>query len=90
MLASGGELGDVVAEMLQRPVWAETELALHTAAHAPVDTTIDPDVLLLVWLRQIAANLVQTPSIAHNPLWVLRNVVSVLRALRELPAVGKP
>jgi hypothetical protein len=89
MLASGGELGDVVAEMLQRPAWEEGELALHSAAHAPVETAIDPDVLLLVWLRQVAANLVQAPGLAHNPLWVLRNVVSVLRALPELPAVAK-
>jgi len=90
MLAGRGELGDVVSEMLKHPVWEEAELAMHSAAEAPVGPVIDPDVLLLVWLRQIAANLVQTPSIAHNPLWVLRNVVSVLRALRELPAVGKP
>jgi hypothetical protein len=90
MLAGRGELGDVVSEMLQHPVWEDAELAMHSAADAPVGPVIDPDVLLLVWLRQIAANLVQTPSIAHNPLWVLRNVVSVLRALRELPAVGKP
>jgi len=90
MLAGRGELGDVVSEMLQQPVWEEAELAMHSAADAPVGPVIDPDVLLLVWLRQIAANLAQTPSIAHNPLWVLRNVVSVLRALRELPAVGKP
>jgi hypothetical protein len=89
MLAGRGELGDVVTEMLQQPVWEETEKALHNAADAPVGPVIDPDVLLLVWLRQVAANLVQTPSIARNPLWVLRNVVSVLRALRELPAVGK-
>ena len=46
-------------------------------------------VLLLVWLRQVAANLVQSPGLAHNPLWVLRNVVSVLRALPELSAVEK-
>ena len=90
MLAGRGELGDVVSEMLKHPVWEEAELAMHSAAEAPVGPVIDPDVLLLVWLRQIAANLVQTPAIAHNPLWVLRNVVSVLRALRELPAVGKP
>ena len=62
---------------------------MHSAAHAPVETVIDPDVLLLVWLRQVAANLVQAPRLARNPLWVLRNVVSVLRALPELPAVAK-
>ena len=90
MLAGRGELGDVVSEMLQHPVWEEAELAMHSAAEAPVGPVIDPDVLLLVWLRQVAANLVQSPGLAHNPLWVLRNVVSVLRALPELPAVGKP
>jgi len=89
MLASGGELGDVVAAMLQEPVWEDAERAMHSAAHAPVGAAIDPDVLLLVWLRQVAANLVQAPGLAHNPLWVLRNVVSVLRALPELPAVAK-
>ena len=87
MRASGGELGDVVAEMLQRLVWDDAELALHRAAHAPVGSAIDPDVLLLVWLRQVAANLVQSPGLAHNLLWVLRNVASVLRAPPELPAV---
>ena len=87
--ASGGELGDVVAEMLQRPVWEDAERALHRAAHAPVGSAIDPDVLLLVWLRQVAANLVQSPGLAHNLLWVLRNVASVLLALPDLPAVEK-
>ena len=76
MRASGAELGDVVAEMLQRLVWDDAELALHRAAHAPVGSAIDPDVLLLVWLRQVAANLVQSPGMVHNLLWVLRNVAS--------------
>ena len=89
MRASGGELGDVVAEMLQRLVWDDAELALHRAAHAPIGSAIDPDVLLLVWLRQVAANLVQSPGLAHNLLWVLRNVASVLRALPELPPVER-
>ena len=89
MRASGDELGDVVAEMLQRPVWEDAERALHRAAHAPIGPAIDPDVLLLVWLRQVAANLVQSPGLAHNLLWVLRNVASVLRALPDLPAVEK-
>ncbi len=85
MQAGRGELGDVVAEMLRRPVWADTERALHRAADAPVGPGIDTDVLLLVWLRQVAVNLIQAPALARNPLWVLRNVVSVLRALDALP-----
>ncbi len=83
MLAGRGELGDVVAEMLRRPVWEDTERALHRVAGAPVGPGIDTDVLLLVWLRQVAANLIQAPALARNPLWVLRNVVSVLRALGD-------
>ncbi len=85
MQAGRGELGDVVAEMLRLPAWEDTERALHGAAHAPVGPGIDPDVLLLVWLRQVAANLTQSPGLAHNPLWVLRNVASVLRAWDEAP-----
>ena len=45
--------------------------------------------LLLVWLRQVAANLVQSPGLAHNLLWVMRNVVSVLRVLPEIPVAGQ-
>lgn len=89
MLAGGGELGDVVAGMLQRPAWTDDERALHRAAHAPVGPAVDPDVLLLVWLRQVAANLVQSPGLAHNLLWVLRNVIGVLRVLSEIPAVAR-
>ena len=85
MQAGGGELGDVVAEMLRDPAWEDAERALHHAARAPVGPCVDPDVLLLVWLRQVAANLTQSTALAYNPVWVLRNVVSVLRALPEAP-----
>jgi hypothetical protein len=85
MQAGRGELGDVVAEMLRRPAWEDAERTLHGAAQASVGATIDPDVLLLVWLRQVAANLIQSPAMAYNPLWVLRNVASVLKALPEIP-----
>ena len=81
MRAAGAELGDVVAGLLASPGWGTAERALLHSARAPVEPVVDPDVLLLVWLRQIAANLVQSPGLARNPLWVLRNVVTVLRAI---------
>ncbi len=81
MRAGGAELGDVVAGLLASPGWGAAERELLHAARAPVEPVVDPDVLLLVWLRQIAANLVQSPGLARNPLWVLRNVISVLRAI---------
>jgi hypothetical protein len=92
MRADGAELGDVVADMLEHPSWTAAERALFDAAAAPVEAGIDPDVLLLVWLRQIAANLVQAPSIAYNPVWVRRNVASVLQSLQtgsRSPVAGR-
>ena len=74
------ELGDVIADLLTHPTWTPAERALHKAAGAPVGPRADPDVLLLVWLRQIEANLTQTPGLAYNPLWILRNITCVLRA----------
>jgi Phosphotransferase enzyme family len=88
MRERGAELGDVVAEMLRRPIWDVAEQALLRAALVPVETGVDPDVLLLVWLRQVAANLVQAPAVARNPVWVRRNVASVLRALHAPEPAG--
>jgi hypothetical protein len=89
MLASGAELGEVVAQMLDHPVWSAAELELHRAAGVTVGSEIDPDLLLLVWLRQIAANITQAPRIARNPVWVRCNVLSVLRAV-DAQRPGKP
>jgi hypothetical protein len=86
MRAAEAELGDIVAGMLEHPSWTAGERALFDAAAAPFEPEIDPDVLLLVWLRQIAANLIQAPGIAYNPVWVRRNVASVLQAI---PTCGR-
>jgi hypothetical protein len=87
--AGGAELGDVVAGLLASPRWGAAERELLHAARAPVDPVVDPDVLLLVWLRQIAANLLQSPGLARNPLWVLPNVISVLRAIDTTTSHGR-
>ena len=86
MRAGGSELGDVVAGLLADPKWERAERELHVAALQRVESTVPSDLLLLVWLRQIAANLTQEPRLAHNPVWVRRNVVSVLRAIDATPA----
>jgi hypothetical protein len=74
------ELGDTVASLLDGAQWDADELALQQAAGMGAQPRVDPDVLLLVWLRQIAYNLIQGPAMAHNIIWTRRNVDSVLRA----------
>jgi Phosphotransferase enzyme family len=86
MRAGGGELGDVVAGLLADPTWNTSERELHVAALQRAESTVPSELLLLVWLRQIAANLTQEPRLARNPVWVRRNVASVLRAIDATPA----
>lgn len=75
------QLGDTVASLLDGAQWDTDELGLQQAAGIDAQPRVDPDVLLLVWLRQIAYNLIQGPAMAHNIIWTRRNVDSVLRAI---------
>jgi aminoglycoside phosphotransferase (APT) family kinase protein len=80
MLAEGRELGPVVqslltGEALELVGVTEREL-LEQAGVA-----VDPETLLLVWLRHVAYNLIQSPGDARNWIWTSRNVDTVLRSL---------
>lgn len=82
MQSTGYELGQVVVGLLGGAGWAPGERAVLQAAGL-TDEPGEPsaEVLLLVWLRQVAFNVIQDPGMARHPLWVHRNVDSVLRLL---------
>jgi hypothetical protein len=42
-------------------------------------------VLLLGWLRHVAGNLVDSTRYAANPVWMHRNVRTVLQRLHRVP-----
>ena len=68
MQAGRGELGDVVAGAATARREDAAERTLHGAARRRSGPAVDPDVLLLVWLRQVAANLVQSPAHGAQPV----------------------
>ena len=81
MRATGRELGPVVAALLEGAAWTGPELAILEGAGvvAPGEAGPGRDVLLLVWLRHVAYNLLQHPGDARNWLWTSRNLEPVLR-----------
>jgi len=81
MLARGRELGHVLQALLEGAPWEATERTILEAAGVigEGEATVEPEILLLVWLRHVASNLVQSPGDARNWIWTSRNVESVLR-----------
>ncbi|MDP9269526.1 MAG: phosphotransferase [Chloroflexota bacterium] len=77
------ELGQVVRELVTGARWTELEEALLDSAAsrlsgAPVDSRT---LVLLWWLRHVAANLTKSSRYARNRLWARWNVRAVLDAL---------
>jgi len=83
MQAGGREFGDVVAALLNGAGWEPHEQAVLRSAGilAGPEERIPADLLLLVWLRQIAYNLIQDAGMSRNFIWVRRNIDNVLRSL---------
>ena len=81
MRAAGREFGPVVAALLEGAAWSAAELAVLQAGGviSPGEAGPGRDILLLVWLRHVAYNLLQHPGDARNWLWTSRNVEPVLR-----------
>jgi Ser/Thr protein kinase RdoA (MazF antagonist) len=74
--------GDVACERLEGRAWAPDDRILLAAGGVPLgDDEFERAVLLLAWLRHVAANLAQRDDYARRPIWVRRNVVEVLRSL---------
>jgi hypothetical protein len=81
--ARGTELGRVVVDLVggAPPDAAERSvLDLHRAA-CPADPVATEVAVLLAWQRHAENNLLKSPRYAANPVWVRRNVETVLKAV---------
>jgi aminoglycoside phosphotransferase (APT) family kinase protein len=83
MLADGREFGEVVSALLDGAPWTAPERAILEAGGvlAPGQARIGREVLLLVWLRHVAFNLIQAPGDARNWVWTGHNIDPVLRLI---------
>jgi hypothetical protein len=73
------ELGDVLQPLLAGTPWTAHERTVLEHASSGNEQVGQRTLLLVYWLRHVAANLVQSGSYTHNLLWLRRNVEGVLR-----------
>jgi aminoglycoside phosphotransferase (APT) family kinase protein len=80
MLATGRELGAVIRALVEGAPWepAERKLLEEGGVLEPGQERVERELLLLVWLRHVASNLIQSPGDARNWIWTSRNVDEVL------------
>lgn len=80
MSVQGRELGDVVRALLDGSEWSPDEQALLDAARSalPGDAVEMRALVLLCWLRHVAANLAKSTHYAGHRLWVAKNIETVL------------
>ena len=71
----------VLQALLEGAPWEPAERTILEAAGVigRGEATVERETLLLVWLRHVASNLVQSPGDARNWIWTGRNVDSILR-----------
>jgi O-antigen/teichoic acid export membrane protein/aminoglycoside phosphotransferase (APT) family kinase protein len=83
LLKQRREMGDIVRTLLSRPEWLSHEQALLDVAQTvqPGDPINWRTMLLLCWLRHVAANLTKSNRYASNWWWVTRNIETVLQSL---------
>jgi hypothetical protein len=77
------ELGDVVRTLLHGRAWAPEERSLFTASALALsgDATTERAMVLLYWLRHVAAVVSQYPPTLQRRWWFRKNVEAVLRCL---------
>jgi aminoglycoside phosphotransferase (APT) family kinase protein len=83
MLSQRRELGDIVGQMLKGAEWTANELDLLNAAQAslPGETVAMRELVLLAWLRHVAANLSKSTRYVGHRLWTAKNIEAVLLRL---------
>ena len=81
------ELGRVVRDLLADPTWTPGEAEIVAAAHdAHVCAAIGTEtVVVLCWLRHVAAMLTRCTRYAANGLWMHANVHAVLNSIPQRP-----
>ncbi|MEV6902816.1 phosphotransferase [Amycolatopsis sp. NPDC051372] len=84
--ASGRELGAVVCTWLAPGAAPALAEVLHQRSTLGGDPVPVRTLVLLGWLHMVSANLAKSSRYGANPIWLRRNVVAVLRTIRqELP-----
>lgn len=83
MLSQRRELGDIVGEMLNGAEWTSSERDLLKAAQEslPGDAMGMRELVLLAWLRHVAANLAKSTRYLGHRLWTAKNIEAVLLSL---------
>ena len=81
------ELGRVVCDLLADPAWTPGEAAIVAAAtDAHVWAAIGTEtVVVLCWLRHVAAMLTRCTRYAENGLWMHANVHAILNSILQQP-----
>ena len=77
------ELGDIIRELLDGARWTPHERALLDASQSalPGDDVGIRAMVLLCWLRHVAANLTKSTRYVGHWLWMTKNVEGVLRCV---------
>ncbi|HEX5512142.1 MAG TPA: phosphotransferase, partial [Actinomycetales bacterium] len=72
----------VAARLEQDRCWTESEMKF--LRQAPGGDELPGRVmLLLTWLRHVDSNLIKSERYSNNPVWLRRNVLPVLRKVRD-------
>ena len=81
ILTQNRELGEILQELLSEPSWTADELAVLEHSSFLGGETDLRDMLLLYWLRHTAANLKKSARYARHPVWVVKNIETILHSI---------
>ncbi|MCO1659127.1 phosphotransferase [Pseudonocardia humida] len=84
MVTSGAELGATVLNRLTDIRPDDHQLFARTQRMLGSDVLDSRVVMVLGWLMHVAHNIEKSPQFAANPLWVRRNLVTVVQGAPEL------
>ncbi|MCB0209645.1 MAG: phosphotransferase [Anaerolineae bacterium] len=85
MWTQGREIGEIVRDFLQEATdWTPDEQSLLATAQdrLPGQSLNTRQLVLLCWLRHIAANLAKSTHYASHRLWIAKNISSVIHCLK--------
>jgi hypothetical protein len=81
-IAGRSQFGDVVTNLLDGSGWPALDREILEAGGVRFqDERHERSVLLITWLRHVAANLAQSADYSRRKVWMRRNVDEVLRSL---------